>query len=111
MAIRAPDGANNGDHIITMVMIMSLRFLDVCSLIFTTDNATICKAPLISFTSSGCPGYRGKYGVRDTMLMKLKVHNLSKGILESLCRTSSQKSKRLVDSLCSDPDITQSPHN
>ena len=76
MAIRAPDGANNGDHIITMVMIMSLRFLDVCSLIFTTDNATICKAPLISFTSSGCPGYRGKYGVRDTMLMKLKVHNL-----------------------------------
>ena len=56
-----------------MVMIMSLRFLDACSLIFTADNATICRAPLISFTSSGCPG---KYGVRDIMLMKLKVHNL-----------------------------------
>ena len=57
-------------------MIMSLRFLDACSLIFTTDNATICRALLISLTSSGYPGYRGKYGVRDIMLMKLKVHNL-----------------------------------
>ena len=72
------DDDKNGDHIIggrriTMVMIMSLRFLDACSLIFTADNATICRAPLISFSSSGCPG---KYGVRDTMLLKLKVHNL-----------------------------------
>ena len=34
-----------------MVMMMSLRFLDACSPIFTTDNATIatiCRAPLIS---------------------------------------------------------------
>ena len=31
-----------------MVMIMSLRLLDACSHIFTTDNATICKAPLTS---------------------------------------------------------------
>ena len=51
------DEDNNGDHLIrgrriTMVMIMSLRFLDACSLIFTTDNATICRAPLISLTSS-----------------------------------------------------------
>ena len=91
-----------------MVMIMSLRFLDVCFLIFMTDNATICRAPLISFTSSGCPG---KYGVRDTMLLKLKFKIFSTVILELLCRTASQKSKRLVDSLCSDLDITQSPHN
>ena len=54
------DDDNKGDHIIggrriRMVMIMSLRFLDACSLIFTTDNATIatiCRAPLISLTSS-----------------------------------------------------------
>ena len=51
------DDDNNGDHLIrgrriTMVMIMSLRFLDVCSLTFTTDNITICGAQLISLTSS-----------------------------------------------------------
>ena len=57
-----------------MVMIMSLRLLDACSHIFTTDNATICRAPLKSHLE--LPDYRGKYGVRDTMLMKLKVHNL-----------------------------------
>ena len=94
------DDDNKGDHIIggrriRMVMIMSLRFLDACSLIFTTDNATIatiCRAPLTSFTSSGCPG---KYGVRDTMLMKLKVHNLLNRNLRIIMQDSVPKVKEI----------------
>ena len=112
------DEDNNGDHLIrgrriTMVMIMSLRFLDACSLIFTTDNATIatiCRAPLISLTSS-YQTIEASMEWETPCLWNWKFTIFSTGMLELLCRTASQKSKRLVDSLCSDLDISQSPHN